>query len=79
MFYCKELYEGLLDGQICVGVSDGSLRPEFDDACPLPYRRLAERCWHQDPRSDGKVLAASQAVRELHLLVCLLACGQQWQ
>lgn len=29
--------------------ADGSLRPEFDDECPEPYRRLAERCWHQDP------------------------------
>lgn len=49
MFYCREVYEGLIDGQICVGVSEGNLRPEFDDTCPAPYRRLAERCWHQDP------------------------------
>lgn len=49
MFYCKDVYDNLLDGQICVGVSDGSLRPEFDDTCPLPYRRLAERCWSQNP------------------------------
>ena len=29
--------------------ADGALRPEFRDDCPEPYRRLAERCWHQDP------------------------------
>ncbi|KAI3434599.1 hypothetical protein D9Q98_002667 [Chlorella vulgaris] len=49
MFYCRDPYEGLMDGQICVGVTDGSLRPEFEADCPEPYRRLAERCWHQDP------------------------------
>ncbi|PRW57603.1 serine threonine- kinase drkC [Chlorella sorokiniana] len=49
MFYCTDPYEGLIDGQICLGVSDGTLRPEFKDDCPEPYRRLAQRCWHQDP------------------------------
>ena len=29
--------------------ADGSLRPEFEVDCPEPYRRLAERCWHQEP------------------------------
>lgn len=33
----------------CPTAADGSLRPEFENDCPEPYRRLAERCWHQDP------------------------------
>lgn len=33
--------------------ADGSLRPEFRDDCPEPYRRLAERCWHPDPEYVG--------------------------
>ena len=50
MFYCKDVYPDLLDGQICVGVCDGTLRPEFWEDAPAPYRRLAERCWHHDPK-----------------------------
>ncbi|KAK9808759.1 hypothetical protein WJX72_003116 [[Myrmecia] bisecta] len=51
MFYCKSAYEGLLEGQICLGVSDGTLRPEFDESCPLPYQRMAQECWQQEPEA----------------------------
>ena len=49
MFYCQTAYEGLIEAQICVGVCDGTLRPEFDDTCPLPYQRIATSCWAQTP------------------------------
>lgn len=49
MFYCRDPYDSMLDAQICSGVSDGWLRPEFEDDCPEPYRILAERCWQQNP------------------------------
>ena len=42
-------YEGLMEAQICVGVCDGSLRPQFNETCPLPYQRLAIQCWAQNP------------------------------
>jgi hypothetical protein len=48
MYYCQPPYEGLLDAQVCVGVIEGTLRPEFDPACPAPYRSLAQRCWSQE-------------------------------
>jgi len=49
MFYCESAYEGLMEAQICVGVCDGSLRPQFNDTCPLPYQKLAKQCWAQNP------------------------------
>ncbi len=49
MFYCESAYEGLMEAQICVGVCDGSLRPHFNDTCPLPYQKLAKQCWAQNP------------------------------
>ena len=49
MFHCRDAYEGLLDYQIVCGVSEGMLRPEWDERVPPVYRALAERCWHTDP------------------------------
>eukprot|EP00891_Asterochloris_glomerata_P006439 jgi/Astpho2/6439/e_gw1.00094.16.1_t len=49
MFYCQTAYEGLIEAQICVGVCDGTLRPEFDDTCPMPYQGIATSCWAQNP------------------------------
>ena len=49
MFYCQTAYEGLIEAQICVGVCDGTLRPEFDDTCPMPYQAIATSCWAQNP------------------------------
>ncbi|KAL0038667.1 hypothetical protein WJX79_002430 [Trebouxia sp. C0005] len=49
MFYCESAYEGLMEAQICVGVCDGSLRPQFNDTCPLPYQKLAKQCWAKNP------------------------------
>ena len=49
MFYCESAYEGLMEAQICVGVCDGSLRPQFNETCPLAYQKLATQCWSQDP------------------------------
>lgn len=49
MFYCEAAYEGLMEAQICVGVCDGSLRPHFNETCPLAYQKLATQCWAQDP------------------------------
>ena len=43
------MYPGLYEAQIHVGVTQGWLRPEFGDDCPLPLRRLATQCWQQDP------------------------------
>jgi len=49
MYHCREVYQGLMEGQICVGVCDGTLRPEFDTTCPTNFRELLTRCWSQDP------------------------------
>lgn len=49
MFYCMAAYDGLMDAQICVGVCDGTLRPHFNESCPLPYQKLAMQCWAQNP------------------------------
>lgn len=49
MFYCESAYEGLMEAQICLGVSEGSLRPQFNETCPLPYSKLALQCWAQNP------------------------------
>ena len=49
MFYCESAYDGLMEAQICVGVCDGSLRPHFNESCPLPYQKLAMKCWAQNP------------------------------
>ena len=49
MFYCSDAYDTLLDYQIVCGVSEGTLRPEWDERVPPAYRALAERCWHVDP------------------------------
>ena len=49
MYHCRAPYEGMLDAQICVGVVEGWLRPEFAQECPIALRTLAERCWAQDP------------------------------
>ena len=49
MFYCQTAYEGLIEAQICVGVCDGTLRPVFDDTCPMPYQGIATSCWAQNP------------------------------
>ena len=40
-----------MEGQICVGVCDGSLRPEFDEECPADFRELTARCWAQNPET----------------------------
>ncbi|KAL3143112.1 hypothetical protein ABBQ38_003385 [Trebouxia sp. C0009 RCD-2024] len=50
MFYCEAAYEGLMEAQICLGVCDGSLRPLFNETCPLAYQKLAIQCWAQDPQ-----------------------------
>ncbi|KAL3138446.1 hypothetical protein ABBQ32_006236 [Trebouxia sp. C0010 RCD-2024] len=49
MFYCEAAHEGLMEAQICLGVCDGSLRPHFNETCPLAYQKLATQCWAQDP------------------------------
>ena len=49
MFYCEAAYEGLMEAQIYLGVCDGSLRPLFNETCPLAYQKLATQCWAQDP------------------------------
>ena len=49
MYYCEAAYEGLMEAQICLGVCDGSLRPQFNETCPLAYQKLASQCWAQDP------------------------------
>ena len=49
MYHCREAYEGLMEGQICVGVCDGSLRPDCDASCPKDLKRLLSQCWDQDP------------------------------
>ena len=51
MHQCREAFEGLMEGQICVGVCDGSLRPEFDEECPADFRELTARCWAQNPET----------------------------
>lgn len=38
-----------MEGQICLGVCEQSLRPEFAEDCPDPFSRLAKSCWNQDP------------------------------
>lgn len=50
LLYCRDVYTDLIDGQICCGVVDGSLRPEWEADAPSAYRRLAERCWHQETK-----------------------------
>ena len=49
MFYCEAAYDGLMEAQICLGICDGSLRPQFNETCPLAYQKLATQCWAQDP------------------------------
>ena len=49
MFYCDAAYDGLMEAQICVGVCDGSLRPKFNNTCPLAFQKLATQCWAQNP------------------------------
>lgn len=51
MYHCRQAYEGLMEGQICVGVCDGSLRPELEAACPSDFRALLSQCWAQDPNA----------------------------
>lgn len=51
MFYCEAAYDGLMEAQICLGVCDGSLRPQFNETCPLAYQKLANQCWAQDPEA----------------------------
>ncbi|KAL4513378.1 hypothetical protein Ndes2437B_g00589 [Nannochloris sp. 'desiccata'] len=48
MYYCKNPYEGMLEAQVCAGVLNGWLRPEFTEDCPAAFRLLAERCWSQN-------------------------------
>ena len=57
MFYCESAYEGLMEAQICVGVCDGSLRPHFNETCPLPYQKLARQCWAQEPEDRYDILS----------------------
>ncbi len=45
MYYCKAPYEGMMEVQVCAGVMNGWLRPEFTQDCPAAFRTLAERCW----------------------------------
>lgn len=47
MYYCKNPYKGMMEAQVCAGVLDGWLRPEFTEDCPAAFRLLAERCWSQ--------------------------------
>jgi serine/threonine protein kinase len=47
MYYCKNPYEGMLEAQVCAGVLNGWLRPEFTEDCPAAFRLLAEQCWSQ--------------------------------
>ncbi len=51
MYYCKSPYEGMMEAQVCAGVMNGWLRPEFTEDCPPAFRLLAERCWAQDAAS----------------------------
>ena len=48
MFHCEHAFEGMLEGQICLGVCDEGLRPSFSPHCPLPYLLLTKACWHAD-------------------------------
>lgn len=49
IYHCAQAYEGMMEGQICLGVCEQSLRPEFAEDCPDPFSRLAKSCWNQDP------------------------------
>ena len=62
MFYCESAYEGLMEAQICVGVCDGSLRPHFNETCPLPYQKLARQCWAQDPEDRYGILSMNPQI-----------------
>jgi serine/threonine protein kinase len=62
MYHCKVPYEGMLEAQVCAGVLNGWLRPEFTEDCPAAFRLLAERCWAQSA-SDRPTFA--QVWREL--------------
>ena len=48
MFHCEHAFEGMMEGQICLGVCDEALRPTFSPHCPLPYLLLTKACWHAD-------------------------------
>jgi hypothetical protein len=49
MYHCETLYEGLMEAQIYHGVSEGILRPVWDDAVPPGLKDLACSCWDQQP------------------------------
>ena len=49
IYHCGQAFEGMMEGQICLGVCEQTLRPEFAEDCPEPYSKLARSCWHQDP------------------------------
>ncbi|KAK9812523.1 hypothetical protein WJX73_005727 [Symbiochloris irregularis] len=49
IYHCAQAFEGMMEGQICLGVCEHALRPDFDADCPEPYATLAKSCWHQDP------------------------------
>lgn len=67
MYYCKAPYDGLIEAQVCVGVSEGTLRPEFDQDCPAPYRALVEKCWHQDPSQRPSFPVIWQELAQIEL------------
>ena len=74
MFYCMAAYEGLMDAQICVGVCDGSLRPHFNESCPLPYQKLAMQCWAQNPEDRHAYLLLA-ATAQAHVYTVLPICA----
>ena len=49
IYHCAQAFEGMMEGQICLGVCEHALRPDFADDCPEPYATLTSSCWHQDP------------------------------
>lgn len=52
----EEPYSGMPPFQVLFAVANKSLRPQIPDDCPLEFRKLIERCWHQNPdkRPDFK-------------------------
>lgn len=59
-------FQGLLEGDLVVGVCDRGLRPVFPASCPPAYAALAQQCWAEDP---GQRPTMGQVLRRLNELL----------